>query len=103
MIKERIIFTENKDGSIRIECKYYDVKSFGGGSYNAIYDIDPENRDKLERLIGKPSEKNLKELITAEFGERLDINSFEWYLEENCIEYKFFEWIGDSDKTPSID
>jgi len=79
----------------RIEYNDYEVESFGGGGYEAIYDIDPENRDKLEKLIGKPSEKNLKELIAAEFGECLDKNSFAAYLNENGIKYELFTWIDD--------
>lgn len=88
-------YTENDDGSIRISYEDYKVENFGGGSYEAIYDIDATNRDKLERLLEKPLLDDLEEMIVAEFGERLDKKSFAEYLNSNGVEYKLFTWIDD--------
>lgn len=88
-------YTEHNDGSIRISYTDHGVGAFGGGSYEAIYDIDTENRKKLEMFLSKPSLNGLEEMIVEEFGERLDKKSFARYLNENGVEYKLFTWIDD--------
>lgn len=83
-------YMENDDGSIRIRYEDYKVGCFGGGDYEAIYEIDAANREKLENLLRKSDDDNLEDLIVEEFGEYLDKKSFAEYLNENDIKYGLF-------------
>lgn len=84
-------YVEHQDKSIRIS---YEDSFVGGGSYEAIYDIDSVNREKLERLLTH-HEGSLKKKITAEFGKCLEKKSFADYCDKNGIKYELFTWIDD--------
>ena len=43
-------YVKHQDKSIKIS---YEDSLVGGGSYEAIYDIDTVNREKLERLLSR--------------------------------------------------
>jgi len=88
--------TESEDGSIRISYEDYKVDAFGGSSYEAIYDIDSENKAKLFKyLVDAGNTGTLNEMLVSEFGERLDKKSFASTCDENEIKYKLFTWIDD--------
>ena len=95
MEKGKFSYTEDSDGSIRISYEDYKVEAFGGGSYEAIYDIDAENRQMLEALLRKTLSGSLQDMITEEFGEYLDKKSFHDYCEQYGVECKVFTWIDD--------
>ena len=95
MVKGAFSYMEESDGSIRISYEDYKVENFGGGSYEAIYDIDTENRKKLETLLSKTLSGSLQDMITEAFGECLDKKSFYDYCEQNGIDCKVFTWIDD--------
>ena len=94
-MKEIIIgsfsYTEFDNKSIKIS---YEDSFVGGGSYEAIYDIDSENRAKLERLLSH-HKGSLKEKISAEFGKCLEKKSFAEYCDQNGVKYELFTWIDD--------
>lgn len=88
--------SEYEDGSIRISYEDYKVDAFGGSSYEAIYDIDPENKTKLIKYLSEAGNAGtLDEMLVSEFGERLDKKSFAITCDENNIKYKLFTWISD--------
>lgn len=95
MEKGRFRFRENEDKSINISYEDYNVECFGGGSYEANYSLDTENRKKLETLLSEFCSGNLEEMITEMFGECLDRRSFDDYCRENGIEFGLFTWISD--------
>ena len=84
-------YVEHQDKSIKIS---YEDSLVGGGSYEAIYDINSFNRRKLERLLSH-HEGSLKQKITAEFGKCLEKKSFAEFCDQNGVKYELFTWIDD--------
>ena len=84
-------YVEHQDKSIKIS---YEDSLVGGGSYEAIYDIDPVNREKLERLLSRHA-GSLKQKITSEFGKCFEKKSFAEYCDQNGVKYELFTWIED--------
>lgn len=42
-----LLFTQNKDGSIRVEVIDFEVEEFGGHDWESWYDLTKENADIL--------------------------------------------------------
>ena len=82
-------YVEHQDKSIRIS---YEDSFVGGGSYEAIYDINSVNRENLERLLACHA-GSLKQKITAEFGKCLEKKSFAEFCDQNDVKYELFTWI----------
>jgi len=88
--------SEFEDGSFRISYEDYKADILGGSSYEAIYDVDSDNKNKLISYLENVGNKGtLKEMLVLEFGERLDKKSFATICDENDIKYKLFTWIDD--------
>lgn len=94
MEKLPFILRENKDGSIEINYEDLDTEFFGGGDYEVNYKLDVENTEKLQNKLQELHSGNMRELITAEFGECLDLRSFSATCDEWGIQYELFTWIG---------
>lgn len=81
---------EYEDGKLKISTEDYFV---GGGSYETIYTLDKENKEKLAALLAH-HEGTLEEKICAEFGKCMDNeHSFIEYCKEHDIKYELFTWI----------
>lgn len=95
MNKGKFYYTKNWDGSIRISFTDYGVEFFGGGSFEANYDLNRKNTKKLSKILRKSHSGNLRKMITEEFGEYLEKNNFIEFCKSNDIEIKTFTWIDD--------
>lgn len=93
MKKGKFHFKEHDDKSIRISYQDLDVDYLGGSDYEALYDINAENRAKLQEVLEKTNTGELEDMIRNEFGEYLDKKSFAQYCESNGIKYELFTWI----------
>lgn len=80
---------EFEDGKLKITTEDFFV---GGGSYETIYTLDKENKDKLAALLAH-HEGTLEEKIRAEFGKCLEKHSFIEFCKQHDIRYELFTWI----------
>ena len=94
MDKGSFILKEHKDGSIEISYEDLGVEFFGGGDYEVIYTLDAANAEKLKNKLQELYSGNMKELITAYFGECLDKEPFSITCKSWGIEYELFTWVG---------
>ena len=88
------MFERLQDGGIRLSYEDYNVESFGGADYEAIYTLTLEASNKLYDLLDKEYKEKggkdnleLKELIHYKFGERLEKESFASYCGKQGIKY----------------
>lgn len=88
-----LLFTQNKDGSVRIEVVDYNVSMYGGGDWESWYELDKNNADKLFAELNKTRKGTFKEVLTQEFGETFDIRRFEEFCREHGIEYSHGSWV----------
>lgn len=93
MTKGTMLLKEHDDGSLEISYEDYDVEIFGGGDYEAIYNIDTENAEKLRRYLMKSHSGSMEEMLVDEFGIHMDKRSFASTCDENGIQYELFTWI----------
>jgi hypothetical protein len=87
-----LLFTQNKDGSIRVEVVDYGVEEFGGGDWESWYDLDKANAKRLQGELRKLHSGTFQELLIAEFGAEFDTRSFERFCDERGIEYHHMSW-----------
>ena len=96
------MYQELEDGSITVSYEDYNVESFGGADYEAIYTLSKENANKLKEILKKKSGENkinsdkevsLKELIINRFGPNLKNESFSKFCDSNGIKYKFNSFV----------
>ena len=93
------MYQELEDGSITVSYEDYNVESFGGADYEAIYTLSKENANKLKQILEKKSGENngkeisLKELIIKRFGPNLKKESFSSFCNSNGIKYKFNSFV----------
>ena len=87
-----LLFTQNKDGSIRVEVIDYEVEEFGGHDWESWYDLTKENADILYNELRKLHSGDLKEMLIAEFGETFKTIEFEKFCNEHNIIYSHMTW-----------
>lgn len=86
---------EEKNGGITVSYIDTGVEMFEGGSYEAQYGIDKENREKLEAILRRTNSGTLIEMMKSEFGDCLQKKSFAAWCDEQGIKYDLFTWIDD--------
>lgn len=87
-----VLFTENKDGSIRVEVVDYNVEEFGGHDWESWYELTRENAKKLFEELEKIHRGNYREMFVAEFGEAFDTVKFEKFCLERNISFQHMTW-----------
>ncbi len=87
-----LLFSQNRDGSIRVEVVDYGVEEFGGHDWESWYDLTKENADILYAELKKIHNGNFKEMLIAEFGENLKTYEFERFCKEHGIKYEHQTW-----------
>lgn len=87
-----LLFTQNKDGSIRVEVIDYEVEEFGGHDWESWYDLTKENADILYNELKKLHGGNFKEMLIAEFGKTFKTQEFENFCKEHNIVYSHMTW-----------
>ena len=93
MEKGTLFYTEWPDGSAEFGYEDFDVDCFGGGDYEVIYNLDAENRAKMEGMLSEEFDGNLKEKILAKFGVHLDQESLYGWMTEHGITFRLFTWV----------
>ena len=93
-----LLFTQNDNGSIRVEVVDYGVSEFGGGDWESWYELDKQNADALYSELSKLQSGSFKDMLNAqfgvdtEFGRDFDIPKFTAFCNERGIEYSHFTW-----------
>lgn len=87
-----LMFTQNKDGSIRVEVVDYDVEWFDGSDWESWYDLDKENADKLYNELKKIHSGTFNEVLIKEFTETFDTRHFEKFCKDCGIQYNHMTW-----------
>ena len=86
-----LLFTKNKDGSIRIEVIYYDWDG-KDCDHDHWYDLNKENADKLYYELSRIHSGTFEEMLLLEFTKNLDIFKFEEFCRKNDIAYIEMSW-----------
>ncbi len=92
------MYRELNNGNIEISYEDYNVETFGGGDYEAIYTLTKENSDKLKEILKNENKEalsnlTLKELIINKFGPNLKKASFSSYCKANDIKYELQTYV----------
>ncbi len=88
-----LMFTQNEDGSIRVEVVDYDVEFFGGSDWESWYDLTKENADILYNELKKLHTGDFEAMLIAEFGDIFRTDDFESFCEEHGIKYNHGTWV----------
>ncbi len=87
-----LLFTRNKNGSIRVEVVDYGVAEFDGCDWECWYDLDKTNADLLYEELRKLHKGNFEEMLIKEFGETFNIRHFQSFCKEQNIKYDHMTW-----------
>lgn len=87
-----LLFTQNKDGSIRLEVIDYGVEEFGGRDWESCYELTKENAEILYSELKKLHRGEFREMLVAQFGETFETPDFEKFCKEHGIDYDHFTW-----------
>lgn len=87
-----LLFTQNNEGSIRVEVVDYGVEEFGGRDWESWYELNKVNAEKLYTELSKIHSGTLKEMLILEFGERFNTLGFEKFCKEHNVEYSHMTW-----------
>ena len=87
-----LMFTQNENGSIRVEVVDYGVEEFGGSDWESWYDLTKENADLLFNELRKLHSGAFKEMLIAQFGKNFDMSAFEKFCSEHNIAYSHMTW-----------
>lgn len=87
-----LLFTQNQDGSIRVEVIDFEVEEFGGHDWESWYDLTKGNADILFNELKKLHSGEFKEMLIAEFGETFKKFEFEKFCKEHGISYVHDTW-----------
>lgn len=88
-----LLFTQNEDGSIRLQAVDYGVAEFGGGDWESWYNLTKENADRLFHELKKLHNGDLKEMLIEEFGKTFEMCEFEQFCKAHGIKYEHHSWI----------
>jgi hypothetical protein len=89
-----LLFTQNKDGSVRLEVVDYGVSEFGGGDWESWYELDKVNADKLKAELAKTHNGSFEGMLVDEFTKEFDIPAFERFCREKGIIFSHATWRG---------
>lgn len=87
-----LLFTQQNDGSIRVEVVDYGVEEFGGRDWESWYEINKENAEKLYTELSKIHSGTFEEMLVLEFGETFKMPEFEKFCKEHNVEYSHMTW-----------
>lgn len=87
-----LLFTKNKDKSIRVEVIDYGVEEFGGQDWESCYDLTKENAAILFNELKKLHNGSFEQMLIAEFGEGFRTFEFEKFCKEHGIHYSHYTW-----------
>lgn len=87
-----LLYTKNRDGSIRIEVIDYGVEEFDGRDWECWYDLSKENAKLLYKELKKIHNGRFEQMLVAEFGKTFDIPKFIRFCKEHGIKYNFSTW-----------
>lgn len=87
-----LLFTEYKDGGIRLEVVDYGVEEFDGCDWESWYELSKENAKILFKELRKLHKGNFEKMLVAEFGETFNIPDFIRFCNEHNIEYRHMTW-----------
>ncbi len=86
-------YMEWDDGHVEFGYEDLDVEIFGGTSYEVIYKLDKENKERMAGILSEKHTGSLREMIIAEFVVYLDKGSLYNWMKENDIEFDFWSWV----------
>lgn len=87
-----LMFTQNDDGSIRVEVVDYGVEEFGGRDWESWYDLNKDNADLLFSELKRLHSGDFEQMLIAQFGETFKTSEFEKFCKEHGIEYNHCTW-----------
>lgn len=87
-----LLFTQNENGSVRLEVVDYGVEEFDGCDWESWYDLNKENADKLFTELSKLHNGTFEEIVMMEFGEDFEIPKFLEFCREHNIKYSHMTW-----------
>lgn len=87
-----LLFTKNRDGSIRVEAVDYGVAEFGGGEWESWYDLTKENAALLYAALKKLHRGTFRQKLIKQFGESFNMPQFEAFCKEHGITYEHMTW-----------
>ncbi len=87
-----LLFTQNNDGSIRVEVVDYGVEEFGGHDWESCYELNKENAEKLYTELSKIHSGTLEVMLILEFGKGFNTFEFERFCNEHDVEYSHSTW-----------
>lgn len=87
-----LLFSENADGSIRVEVIDFEVEEFGGHDWESWYDLDKVNAEHLFAELSKLNSGTKKEMLITAFGETFEMGEFEKFYKERNIRYSHGSW-----------
>lgn len=87
-----LLFTQNADGSVRLEVVDYGVEEFGGGDWESWYELDKINAGLLKKELEKSRFGSFRDMLIAEFGEGFSVLKFERFCNERGIKYSHASW-----------
>lgn len=87
-----LMFTQNNDGSIRVEVVDYGVEEFDGRDWECWYDLTKENADALYNELKKLHSGTFEQMLIAEFGKTFDMLEFVKFCREHNIKYSHGTW-----------
>lgn len=88
-----ILLSLNQDKSAAIGFEDYNVETFGGSDYEAIYYLDVDNFTKLLNSLGISSNSDIKKKLIDAFGENFNSSKFEDQCADLGIKFKRNVWI----------
>lgn len=87
-----MMFTQNDDGSVRLEVVDFGVSEFDGGDWECWYDLDKDNAQLLFNELSKLHKGSFQEMVIAQFGDTFAIPEFVKFCKEHNIEYSHGTW-----------
>lgn len=88
----RLLFTENKNGSIKVEVVDFGVEVLGGHDWESSYDLTKENAAILFNELKKLHNGSFEQMLIAEFGEEFSTLKFEKFCKKHNISYSHYIW-----------